>query len=215
MQTEGVKERAGARSKRPMAAKQTSGQTGRKQDRPSHRRRSLKSFPWSFRNLPTPMCAPPKLHRTNQIYKASHPSLDKNMKLPKRLQENTKSLKEPAWKAGKSTYTKRKSPKTGPMPLRRTPRNGSENHPKSGLLPSAGHNKALSGPERPKDHKKWLAEAPLGPPRGTSKCSAWRHLASTKRFIYTKVHERRKGRGEDLVLALPRDVQDHQKYAFR
>ena len=107
MQTEGVKERAGARSKRPMAAKQTSGQTGRKQDRPSHRRRSLKSFPWSFRNLPTPMCAPPKLHRTNQIYKASHPSLDKNMKLPKRLQENTKSLKEPAWKAGKEAATRK------------------------------------------------------------------------------------------------------------
>ena len=90
------------------ADKQTGRQTCRQKDRPKTSRLSLKCFPWSSQNMPTPICASPKQRRTNQICKATHLSLDKNTKLPKRLQENFNSLKEPAWKAGKSTWTNKK-----------------------------------------------------------------------------------------------------------
>ena len=74
----------------------------------NYRHAYLSILPWSSQNMPTPMCAPPKLLRTNQICKATLPSLDTNTKLPQRLQENTKSLKEPAWKAGKGICTNKK-----------------------------------------------------------------------------------------------------------
>ena len=79
----------------------------------------------------------------------------------------------------RSPKESQRHPKNRHMPRQRTPRNGSENHQTYGLLPSDRHNKGLRGPGMPKDRKKWLAEAPVPPPRGTPKGSAWRHLAST------------------------------------
>ena len=87
--------------------------------------------------------------------------------------------------------------------------------PKAALRPADGDNKTPNGLERPPDHEKWLAEALLEAPWGTPESSPWRHLASKKRIPYTKVHKRRKGRGGEVVLALPKEVQDYQKHAFR
>ena len=170
------------------------------------------------------MHAPPQLLRTDWLCKATNSSLDKNMTLPRRFsirisrfkrvykrttiqQELARnSGKELAWKAGKGTCTDKKISQHHAYATPTDTSKRSRKTPQFWFATLRWAQQRAPWTRNAQGPRKMDSGSTLGP---------WRHLASTKRFMYTKAHERRRGRGEDLVLALPRDVRDHQNHAFR